>query len=464
MVVCWSPSQSSPLLSKLRAHRLIFGYSHVYIPILPASLVEVLSTPTPFIMGVHSSHQNDIAELMDVIVADLDGGSIRVPESLTMSLLPEPFWSQTHNALSKVLHPDLSTADNAFPSSAGIRATPHVMVDKEIRAVFMRMFAELLQGYRSCLTLIRIHSKPVITFHKASFLGNRGMVDNDYVGKLLDCMFFTTFVTERGPPWRVCDLWDDVYANIGDQLRQEQHDCRKMLENIQVKQLKKLPQKAGQPRIVPMGPHISSLQSGRGIVSSSARRLEVMRNCVNCIFENKISDARKTFPAVLRALKSKAARLALCTELSHHVQGNRAVLEHQQFDLVVRLMNCALQDDSPLDEYGVAAALLPLSSAFCRKLCTGVIQFAYTCIQDHSVWSNQQFWEASFYQDVQREIKTLYQDRSQQTSRTSITSDAPVMKDPSLSPINPKDKRKSGAWGEVDNKMHRSVALETKVL
>lgn len=68
-----------------------------------------------------------------------------------------------------------------------------------------------------------------------------------------------------------------------------------------------------------------------------------MRNCVNCIFENKISDARKTFPAVLRALKSKAARLALCTELSHHVQGNKAVLEHQQFDLVVRLMNCALQ-------------------------------------------------------------------------------------------------------------------------
>lgn len=68
-----------------------------------------------------------------------------------------------------------------------------------------------------------------------------------------------------------------------------------------------------------------------------------MRNCVNCIFENKISDARKTFPAVLRALKCRAARLALCTELAQHVQGNKAMLEHQQFDLVVRLMNCALQ-------------------------------------------------------------------------------------------------------------------------
>lgn len=71
--------------------------------------------------------------------------------------------------------------------------------------------------------------------------------------------------------------------------------------------------------------------------------LQVLKNCINCIFENKISDARKTFPAVLRALKSRAARMALCTELAQHVVGNKAMLEHQQFDLVVRLMNCALQ-------------------------------------------------------------------------------------------------------------------------
>ena len=60
------------------------------------------------------------------------------------------------------------------------------------------------------------------------------MVDNDFVGKVLDCMFFTTFVTERGPPWRVCDLWDDLYSNIGDQLRLEQHDSRMLLVHIQV--------------------------------------------------------------------------------------------------------------------------------------------------------------------------------------------------------------------------------------
>ena len=49
------------------------------------------------------------------------------------------------------------------------------------------------------------------------------------------------------------------------------------------------------------------------------------------------------FPAVVRSLKSKVARMALTQELGQHIQTNRAMLEHQQFDLVVRLLNCALQ-------------------------------------------------------------------------------------------------------------------------
>ena len=68
----------------------------------------------------------------------------------------------------------------------------------------------------------------------------------------------------------------------------------------------------------------------------------------------------------------------------------------------------ALQDDNDIDMHGVAAALLPLSCTFGRKLCQGVIQFVYTLIQDHAVWQNVQFWEAAFYNDVQKSIKDLY--------------------------------------------------------
>ena len=52
---------------------------------------------------------------------------------------------------------------------------------------------------------------------------------------------------------------------------------------------------------------------------------------------------QQTLPSVVRALKSKGAQLALCHELSLRVKQNRSLLEHDQFDLVVRLMNSALQ-------------------------------------------------------------------------------------------------------------------------
>lgn len=38
--------------------------SFTYVPILPAQLLEVLSTPTPFIIGVHSIFQSETQELV----------------------------------------------------------------------------------------------------------------------------------------------------------------------------------------------------------------------------------------------------------------------------------------------------------------------------------------------------------------------------------------------------------------
>ena len=37
-----------------------------------------------------------------------------------------------------------------------------------------------------------------------------------------------------------------------------------------------------------------------------------------------------------------------------------------------------------------------------------MIQFSYTCIQEHPVWVNQQFWEDSFHADVEKQIRQLY--------------------------------------------------------
>jgi myotubularin-related protein 5/13 len=100
-----------------------------------------------------------------VIVVDLDGGSILVPEGVSIPMLPESLWHTVQDQLSMVLHPELTSADFAFPPLV-VKSSSPIQLDKEIRAIFMRMLAQMFQGYRTCLVMIRIHPKPFITFHK----------------------------------------------------------------------------------------------------------------------------------------------------------------------------------------------------------------------------------------------------------------------------------------------------------
>ncbi|KAM6895388.1 myotubularin-related protein 5 [Xenentodon cancila] len=439
------------------------NYSFTYVPILPGKLLEVLSTPTPFIIGVNSLFRSETQELLDVIIADLDGGTINIPECVHISLLPEPLLQQTQTALSMVLDPELEVADQAFPPQS-LQPSALKIQDKEIRAVFLWLFAQLFQGYRWCLHIIRIHPEPVIRFHKAAFLGQRALTEDDFLMKVLDGMAFAGFVSERGPPYRTTDLFDELVANEVERIRQEETSPHKVMHHVKelaeqlfknenpypavamhkvqqpsensqktkqnqspfpvldevavqlfmdhaAAKLKSAPPvvKAELKSMVPSGPPLEDVVDRNGnVMANSARRLEVVRNCITYIFENKMLEAKKLMPAVLRALKGRAARVCLTQELNQHVLQNRAVLDDQQFDYIVRMMNCTLQDCSHMDEHGTAAALLPLVTAFCRKMGAGITQFAYSCVQEHMVWTNMQFWEAMFYSDVQNHIRALY--------------------------------------------------------
>jgi len=45
---------------------------------------------------------------------------------------------------------------------------------------------------------------------QANFLGHRNLVDDEFTVRVLDSMSFSTFVAERGAPYRVCDIFDEV--------------------------------------------------------------------------------------------------------------------------------------------------------------------------------------------------------------------------------------------------------------
>ena len=83
--------------------------------------------------------------------------------------------------LFQILKPDIHAADLAFPINGRMnmktdsgsqlvadypKYKDETNRDKQIRSIFIRLFAELFAGYRSCLLIIRINPKPVISFHK----------------------------------------------------------------------------------------------------------------------------------------------------------------------------------------------------------------------------------------------------------------------------------------------------------
>lgn len=47
-------------------------------------------------------------------------------------------------------------------------------------------------------------------FSQAAFLGQRGLVEDDFLMKVLEGMAFAGFVSERGVPYRSTDLFDEV--------------------------------------------------------------------------------------------------------------------------------------------------------------------------------------------------------------------------------------------------------------
>ncbi|TTK78895.1 Myotubularin-related protein 13 [Bagarius yarrelli] len=67
--------------------------------------------------------------------------------------------------------------------------------------------------------------------------------------------------------------------------------------------------------------------------------------------------------------------------------------------------------DSP-EKMDIAALkseiLRSLKADIAEKLAPGVNQYAYTCVQEQPIWTSQQFWETTFYSEVQNQIRDLY--------------------------------------------------------
>ncbi|KJH46561.1 DENN domain protein [Dictyocaulus viviparus] len=436
-----------------------FEYTYTFVTALPELLLEYLESPTPYLMGVLSQVRGKLPNV-DAVMVDLDTGEVCLPENTQLAELPSPFRERLISRLQRVLNPELATADLAIPAALPPPLEPQLL-DKEIRSCFVVFFAELLYGYRSCLELVRLHRHPLIVFHKAAFMGMRHL-NSPLLHNLIEGQMFQLFVATRGLPFRECDIFDEVVCSAAIEnddldLLEEKQRLAKISSNLLMNEKQErimaitptLPTKSLlrfphrdcsiknhsdiqdinddkinalieqnrlqwnfddtaqlHRKVVPVPDKLKLYEEHIG---ANSRRLLVLSACVHAIFDNRLSEARKMMSAVELSLRVVTARVALCRQLANAaVPVTRAMLQPAQFELVVRLLNCALEHESDDDEHGIAYACLHLCNMYCRRLTQGVQQYAYTCVQDHSVWSNQRFWEAAFFHDVHELMRRHY--------------------------------------------------------
>ncbi|KAI2804074.1 signaling protein domain protein [Blomia tropicalis] len=158
------------------ANALIYPmhWQHIFIPLLPSHLLDYLSAPMPFLIGVPQVTLAKVKpnEMGDIVLLNADTNQLRTPFD-DVSTLP-----------SEVLH---NLRKSLKQSSAALG-------DGLCRA-FMRALVSLIGGYRSAL---RIVPGKDITFERDLFVSSvRGTSRQLFLEKMLQLQIFQQFIETR---------------------------------------------------------------------------------------------------------------------------------------------------------------------------------------------------------------------------------------------------------------------------
>eukprot|EP00966_Prymnesium_polylepis_P020910 481543-Prymnesium_polylepis.1 len=162
-----------------------FSWQHVYIPILPARLLDILQAPVPFLMGI----DEDVLALAekqgmipnDVVQVDLDRNEILCdPEVANKMHLPQKQYHKLYKAIAPFCRRPNADADangenaaSAFPMAPppDVNIDEHVVTVAEmseeavasaissIKAAFLRFFVSIMAKYQDVMIVPPSHIK-----------------------------------------------------------------------------------------------------------------------------------------------------------------------------------------------------------------------------------------------------------------------------------------------------------------
>ncbi|XP_052789027.1 DENN domain-containing protein 1B-like isoform X10 [Mya arenaria] len=153
-------------------------WQHLYIPVLPEFLIDYLTAPMPFVIGVHSTLMERALkmELGDAVIVDADKNEITT-EYNDIENLPDEMASylKRHLKGEKVKASMLGSGD-------------------AISKTFMMSLVKLIGGYRDAL---KFTEGDPITFNPEAFVQSRPASMQPFLENMLCLQIFQQFINER---------------------------------------------------------------------------------------------------------------------------------------------------------------------------------------------------------------------------------------------------------------------------
>mmetsp|Transcript_41226 Transcript_41226/g.101719 ORF Transcript_41226/g.101719 Transcript_41226/m.101719 type:complete len:603 (+) Transcript_41226:43-1851(+) len=120
-----------------------FTWQHVFIPVLPTSMIDYVCAPMPFVVGVLEAHRHLLLQqpMDECVFVEVDKGKLKGDELVPQ--LPRPYRDNLFRSLES-----LQKARNGHP-----RYDPRLVTD-----AFLTFFAELLRDYREHADEVAVRS------------------------------------------------------------------------------------------------------------------------------------------------------------------------------------------------------------------------------------------------------------------------------------------------------------------
>ena len=157
------------------ANTLIYPmlWQHIFIPVLPANLMDYLSAPMPFLIGVPQPlfARIKMSELGDVVILDIDSKTFESPFNDVDNIPPEVI----HN-LRKSLSPNRDHLGDT------------------VARAFLQALVHLIGGYREAL---KYRQGEKVSFSDDEFIKSRSLTVQPFLREMLQLQIFRQFIEER---------------------------------------------------------------------------------------------------------------------------------------------------------------------------------------------------------------------------------------------------------------------------